>query len=87
MFYVYCGVLLLNSLNSNIDKTEREIRKVIREESEAAIVPLPYLSDLSFDDEMEDVERITLRDYGRLDNIDDVAQGFQLANPVFDIKM
>lgn len=79
--------MLLNSLNSNIDKTEREIRKVIREEREAAIVPLPYLSDLSFDDEMEDVERITLGDYGRLNNIDDVAQGFQLANPVFDIKM
>jgi len=33
------------------------------------------------------MERITLGDYGRLDNLDEVAQGFQPANPVFfDIK-
>jgi len=33
------------------------------------------------------MERITLGDYGRLVNLDEVAQGFQLANHVFfDIK-
>jgi len=34
------------------------------------------------------VEHITLEDYGRLDNLDEVVQGFQPANPVyFDIKI
>jgi len=34
-----------------------------------------------------DMECITLGDYGRLNNIDEVAQGFQLVNPLhFDIK-
>jgi len=36
---------------------------------------------------MGDIERITLGDYGSLDNLDEVSQGFQSKNIVlFDIK-
>jgi hypothetical protein len=36
---------------------------------------------------MGDKHHITLRDYGRLDNLEEVSLGFQPANPVvFDIK-
>jgi len=78
------GTLLFDS---NIDKTERALQKRIREPREAANVPLPGLGDFSSDEEAKVMERITLGDYGRLDNLHEVAQGFQLGNHVFfDIK-
>jgi len=58
--------------NFNIDKTERAIRKAIKEAAEAATVPLSSLSDYSSNKEMGEPERITLGDYRRLDNIDEV---------------
>lgn len=78
------GTLLFDS---DWEKIEREIRKRIREAKEAANVPLPCLSDFSSDEEEEIMEWITLWDYGRLGNLDEVDQGFQLAKHVFfDIK-
>jgi len=78
----YSSTLLFNS---NINKTKRAIRKSKRREE--VVVPLPNLSDFSSNKEIGDMECITLGDYGRLDNIDEVAQGFQLVNPLhFDIK-
>jgi len=53
------------------------------EARESTTVPLPNLSDLSSDEEEEVMERVTLGDYGILDNLDEVAQGFQPVNPVF----
>lgn len=44
------GTLLFNS---DIDKTERDIRKAIWEARESTIVPLPSLSDFSSHEEME----------------------------------
>jgi len=41
----------------------------------------------SFEEEMGELERITLRDYGKLDHIDKVVQGFKPVNSVlFDNK-
>lgn len=78
MHGAHSGTLLFYS---DIDKT---ILKAIRE---ATIAPLPSLSDFSSDEEMGEPERITLWNYKRLDNIDEVTQGFQPVNPVhFDIK-
>jgi len=75
---------------SDVDKTERWVRKAIPEVREVQIpvvVPLLHLSYFWFDEEMGGVERITVGDYGRLDNFDEVAQGFKQANPIlFDIK-
>ena len=61
----------------------RTLRKHNREAREAATVSLPSLSDFSSDKEEDIMERYTLGDYRRLDNLDEVAQGFQLANHVF----
>jgi len=61
----------------------RTLRKHNREAREAATVSLPSLSDFSSDKEEDIMEHYTLGDYGRLDNLDEVAQGFQLANHVF----
>jgi len=47
--------------------------KRIRGAREAATVPLPSLSDFSSDEEEQAMERITLGDYVRLDNLDEVA--------------
>jgi len=54
----------------------RTLRKHNREAREAATVSLPSLSDFSSDREEDIMERYTLGDYGRLDNLDEVAQGF-----------
>jgi len=68
-------------------KTERSIRKLIREAKEEVDVLLPSLSDFSSNEEMGEPERIPLGDYMRLDNIIEVTHGFQPANPIrFDIK-
>jgi len=78
------GTLLFDS---DIDKIERAIQKVIQEAREAAVIPLPSLSDFSSDEEMGELERVTLGDHGNLDNINEVTQGFQLVNPnLFVIK-
>lgn len=62
--------------NSNIDKIERAILKCIREARDVqieTIVSLPELSDFSYDEEMGYVEHITHGDYGRPENLDEVA--------------
>lgn len=61
--------------DSDIHKTEIRIQKAIREARVlqiVAAVPLLDLSDFSYDEEMGDVERITLGDYMRLNNLDEV---------------
>jgi hypothetical protein len=68
---------------SNIDKTERVIWRRIREAREAATLSLPSLSDFSSNKEEQVMERITLGDFGRLNKLDKVAQGFQPANTFF----
>ena len=72
-----------------IDKTERALRKAVRiareRREQQEIIPIPdYSSDES---EMGEEHRVTLGDYGRLGNLEEVSLGFQPANPlVFDIK-
>lgn len=61
----------------DFDKTEIAIRKAIWEAREATTVPLPSFSDLSSNEEMGEPKRIALGDCRRLDNIDEVTQGFQ----------
>jgi len=61
----------------------RTLWKHNREAREATTISLPSLSDFSSDEAEEIMERFTLGDYGRLNNLDEVAQGFQLANHVF----
>jgi len=76
--------------DSKIKITSRAIWKFVwlaREEAlKVAVISLPDNIDFSSDEsDMWDVLRITLGDYGRLDN--KVPLGFQQANPVvFDIK-
>jgi len=51
------GTLLFDS---DIDKTKRVVRKSIWEAREAATNPLSDLSDFSSDDDVGDMEHITL---------------------------
>jgi hypothetical protein len=60
-------------IDFDIGKTEWAIQRRIREAREAATVPLPSLSGFSSDEEDQVMERMTLGDYGRLDNLDEVA--------------
>jgi hypothetical protein len=85
------GTLLFSfkkgTLLFDIDKTRIAIRKAIREARDATTVSLPSLSDFSSNEETGELERVTLGDYGRHNNIDEVSQGFQPVNLVlFDIK-
>nr|ABN09114.1 hypothetical protein MtrDRAFT_AC174465g24v2 [Medicago truncatula] len=74
--------------DSDIDKTRELFENAIPEVREAATVPLPSLSDFSSDEKMGEPEHMTLGDYGRLDNMNEVDQRFQLVNHVlFDIKL
>jgi len=76
---------MLSHLTPTSTKLSENYRN--REAREAAIVPIPCLSDFLSNEEEEVMEHITLGNYGRLDNIDEVAQGFQPTNLVFfDIK-
>jgi len=73
----------------DMDKTEQALRRaaqLARERTyQQETIPIQdYSSDES---EMGEEHRITLGNYGRLDNLNEVSLGFQPANPVvFDIK-
>ena len=75
--------------DADIDKTDWALRRAarlarVRIEQQERILIQDYSSDES---EMGDELRITLGDYERLDNLDEVSLGFQPSNPVvFDIK-
>jgi len=73
----------------DIDKIERALQSAVRlarvrTKQHETILIQDYSTNES---EVGDERRITLRDYGRLDNFDEVSLGFQPTNPVvFDIK-
>jgi len=73
----------------DIDKIERALRRAallakVRTKQQETI---PIQDYSSYESEMGEKHCITLGDYGRLDNLDEVSLGFQPANPVvFDIK-
>jgi len=73
----------------DIDKTERALRKAVRLAKERTVQhkTTPIQNYSSDESEMGELSRITLGDYGWLDNLDEVSLAFQPANPVvFGIK-
>jgi len=73
----------------HIDKTERALQRAarlarVRTKQQEAIIIQDYSSDKS---ELGDERRITLGDYGRLDNLDELSLCLHPTNPVvFDVK-